>query len=72
MEYKKGEKTKDCPSGEIQVTEKGEKDTAKRADNCKHKRKIRSYKVRSQRKGAFQETDNPKLLLKASAEVKQV
>lgn len=71
MEYKKGEKTKDCPLGEIQVTEKGE-DTAKVADNCKHKRKMRSYKVISQRKGAFQETDNPKLLLKASAEVKQV
>ena len=50
VEYKewKKKKKKNCPLGEIQVSEKGE-DTAKLVDNSKHRRKRKVKGNKSQR-----------------------
>ena len=45
---KKKKKKKNCPLGEIQVSEKGE-DTAKLVDNSKHRRKRKVKGNKSQR-----------------------
>ena len=47
-EWKKKKKKKNCPLGEIQVSEKGE-DTAKLVDNSKHRRKRKVKGNKSQR-----------------------